>query len=1183
MLPLKDLNKILAFQFIVLFNYVFSQEILGCGGFIKSHDLIDYSKVQIKLFTKSGSLKDQTECAPNNGYYFLPLYDKGEYVLKVDPPRGWSFEPTEVILDVDGTNDVCSQGKDINFTFKGFGITGKITSSNSKNGPAGVTVSLHESSNKKLLGTTITGQDGIFSFTPIQPGKYTLVASHPKWVFMKDTTQVTVKEGNTELPDNELVVFGYDVSGKVTSEDESTGVNGVSFILFGNGKVMNCNMQPIPGFDNQKPLCSVNSDKSGKFVFPAVSIGEYKIIPHYAGTETKFHVQPQEMKFTVQHGSVILPEIFKVTGFTVNGVVEISNGVPLANAKVFLSGKLVATTDANGRYFIDKMKTGQYSLKVEANDVKFDEKIVKISPSTPELPQLKPSSYKVCGSVTLSAKEALDCRNIVVTNAAGTFKQEINTDPKTGKYCLYLPPGKYQLNVVVSANEKSKGLQFFPLEQIITVDTKPLNDINFLQLKATVTGTLECLENSDCDKVSVTLKVVDGITVKTVEASNGYYEFTEILPGNYQVLIDTDVYCWENPTHRISVTSEHAQVPPFKQTGFSVTFISSHDTAVEFYDKVKLKKVALTLPRGSTRHCVLSHGEYKFVPKSCHIYAKDSYVWDTKSLTAIILTSRQHRHRGKIISNNNLVDSVKVKIESDGAPTIFSPVKHKKDEDNNKYTFEFNAETDQTYVITPLSDIFLFTPTSLKIIGGNDCDNNAATFNAELGKIVEGQINPPLNDFIIRIYGKDKEIPIYTVVTQANGTYRVGPLDGKIDYTVTAEKEGYAVIGPDSNGNFAAHKLAEVIVQVTDAANPNVPLQGVLLSLSGGQAYRKNSMTSEQGSLVFNSLSPGEYYLRPMMKEYRFDPPSKIITVSEGATLEVKLAGNRVAFSAYGSIISLNGDPEPGLVVEAQGQDNCEQYQEEATTEDNGNFRIRGLQPTCTYHIRLKPNVDSNTHIHRISPEYIPIKATEDVTKLQFIAFHPIPRTDVSVHIFSNSPEYYRTLQLKLCREDEPDSSIYVAKIDAQQSMKFNNHNNNPGFLVHLPSLQSNGKKYFLQLDSSLSQDLYKYKPLTVHFVANTSFKAITLTFNAERKTDQGEMSQSSMIVLPVVTLLILTFMNRDKVLSFLNIAAEQWYKPASSSRMGSPVYSIDSRGGDDIIVEQIMNVNKRKVKTRKT
>lgn len=47
-------------------------------------------------------------------------------MVQVDPPRGWSFEPTEVLLNVDGSTDACSQGQDINFSFKGFGITGKV-------------------------------------------------------------------------------------------------------------------------------------------------------------------------------------------------------------------------------------------------------------------------------------------------------------------------------------------------------------------------------------------------------------------------------------------------------------------------------------------------------------------------------------------------------------------------------------------------------------------------------------------------------------------------------------------------------------------------------------------------------------------------------------------------------------------------------------------------------------------------------------------------------------------------------------------------------------------------------------------------------------------------------------------------------------------------------------------------
>lgn len=32
--------------------------------------------------SKEGNLKDRIECAPN-GYFFLPIYDKGEYTLQV--------------------------------------------------------------------------------------------------------------------------------------------------------------------------------------------------------------------------------------------------------------------------------------------------------------------------------------------------------------------------------------------------------------------------------------------------------------------------------------------------------------------------------------------------------------------------------------------------------------------------------------------------------------------------------------------------------------------------------------------------------------------------------------------------------------------------------------------------------------------------------------------------------------------------------------------------------------------------------------------------------------------------------------------------------------------------------------------------------------------------------------------
>lgn len=109
------------------------------------------------------------------------------------------------------------------------------------------------------------------------------------------------------------------------------------------------------------------SDKSGKFVFPSLSPGEYKLVPYYAGAQTKFDVQPPELSFKVNHSSIVLRQGFRVTGFTVNGIVRVANdGDPLPGAKVLLSQKQVAITDEHGKYVLDNMKAGQYTLKAES-------------------------------------------------------------------------------------------------------------------------------------------------------------------------------------------------------------------------------------------------------------------------------------------------------------------------------------------------------------------------------------------------------------------------------------------------------------------------------------------------------------------------------------------------------------------------------------------------------------------------------------------------------------------------------------------------------------------------------------------------------------------------------------------------------------------------------------------------
>lgn len=127
----------------------------------------------------------------------------------------------------------------------------------------------------------------------------------------------------------------------------------------------------MEGFDSkQKPLCHVTSDETGRFLFPALSAGQYTIIPYYAGSKTKFDVQPSEFIFTVNHDSLILPQEFRVTGFTISGKVmaSVDPPIPLVGAKVFLAKKQIAVTDKNGAYKTDNVKAKQYMLYAEASE-----------------------------------------------------------------------------------------------------------------------------------------------------------------------------------------------------------------------------------------------------------------------------------------------------------------------------------------------------------------------------------------------------------------------------------------------------------------------------------------------------------------------------------------------------------------------------------------------------------------------------------------------------------------------------------------------------------------------------------------------------------------------------------------------------------------------------------------------
>lgn len=58
---------------------------------------------------------------------------------------------------------------------------------------------------------------------------------------------------------------------------------------------------------------------------------------------------------------------------------------------------------------------------------------------------------------------------------------------------------------------------------------------------------------------------------------------------------------------------------------------------------------------------------------------------------------------------------------------------------------------------------------------------------------------------------------------------------------------------------------------------------------------------------------------RPVLKEYIFEPKTYFLKLTEGEHKQLQIKGKRVAYSCFGNIQTLNGQPEKGVIVQAFG------------------------------------------------------------------------------------------------------------------------------------------------------------------------------------------------------------------------------------------------------------------------
>jgi hypothetical protein len=1084
---------------ICLIADVYAQDLLGCGGFVKSLAPIDFSRVEVKFLSKAtNSVKYKTTCAPNNGYYLVPLYDKGEYVVRLEAPEGWSFDKAEVNVNVNGVDDPCTLQEDINFEFVGFSVTGRIVSKGTTTGPAGVKLELVNSNTEATLSGE-SGPGGMYTFEKLMPGSYELTPSHPSWDIEKGPFFFDLVDGALNLARN-IQVYGYDVNGRVS--DGESPVEGVRFFLTrSDGRNFYC----VESESARKPhdqvtlrqLCSTESVSSGKFHFPSVAVGEYILRAQFTKGELKFELKPSELEMSVTQGSVLIKEPFQLEGFEVKGTVRSSQkGGGVGKAQVFVNGDLRAQSDDRGQYTLSNMSAGKCTIKIEAEDLEFESIEHTITLASPNVPDVFPSKYAVCGGVQVDPQFEGQSWTVEVSDSQAVVSSK-NVDA-TGGFCFMLKAGMYSIKIVVSESDLSNGLVFKPSSHDVTVKDRPLKDIKFSQFKTSISGEVTCI--GQCTKsISISLNRLNQETLLKpdkieVDGKILTFKFSSVYPGSYAVSVSVPNWCWSESRINIEVKPvTSGPIVQFAQTGYVLNATASHPAVLEYkHSQISSFKGKLELESGHNSFCLNKEGSYslRVSEGSCHRFQEESFVYNVNSPEPISLSATHHKILfaaeipGEVASSEvtlRIRSQFYSEIEPDLLLNADSVTNGTSEEAVKILHFVHRARTSDRLEIVPLSNLLLFSPQKTFYDVSNSCPQNGAQFFGSRGMIVEGEVSPPLVGVTIKIRTEGYN-PV-VVETNEKGQYTAGPFMAGAKLDIEASMDGYSFSRHENDTySFIASALSSVTVKITDENGK--PLQGALVSLSGVN-FRSNSLTSSSGDLNFTELTSGQYHIRPFYREYNFDPPSKDITVEEGSNLDVSFIGHRTAFSCIGSVKTLVGEGVPGAVVKLTTvpREECMDLSESVETEETGSFRISGLVPSCEY--ALAAHFDKKQSLQAVPPEIKILGSKNDITDVVFIAMPTVNKMEVSGYV-STKPEFITALKVSLYEGASSSHPLHAVGLDSS------------GFFYLPPVAYKEDQTYTVSLESHLSRNKYEYNLTSVDFKSIRGMKHINMEFEAK-------------------------------------------------------------------------------------
>ncbi|CAK5061597.1 unnamed protein product [Meloidogyne enterolobii] len=938
-----------------------SADVIGCEGFVK-------------LFTSQGNLKYEAECNPQNGYFLIPIYNKGKYLVKIIAPDGYIFEPKFYEIEI-GSNGGCSE--ELNFNLAGLKISGRILNGEDSS----LVLGLFKQENGELVEKTIVDKDGNYNFVT-WPGKYVISPFSGSTKCLSQGS-IKIEVGTTPFiikPD--LRIEGYSLEVNVVDEKGDPFLS-TNVVLQSDNQIKFENLplsaeQPITINEGQKWFYKFNTNSSGSTLINCLPPGKYII---NAGQKVLNFGEANFQEESVEMNSKTTKVTISVKSFNLNGIVFTAKQAPLQNVTIKLDGEFNTISDEKGKFVLANVSPGKHVLAVEKEHFEFNELNFDVSSKTKKLIKFFPNRIAVCGQI-LSADELEKISFKVYSLDENIFIDGVVTNFE-GKFCKMLTPGKYTITPI-------SKLLLSPSKVEIDLKEEPILELKFTQHKSKISGTINCFKK--CGKISIKLFDEQGEIVDEFVDTKGEYYFSDVLPSKYTVKIfDEQNFLWVESEKNIIVEGDDIIGLDFIQKGYFLEIKSSKSALLKYWPDTKEspKNEEFQLKEGENKIYFKEENKYYFSIESCHEFRiegidEQQKYFNIPSNIPLILTAVSSSVSTFVqtdVEDNTLEMNLREKPtnEEQSLQKVYSTNKGK------MFLFSLNnSKIGNKYQFMPKSNKLLFMPKLVDFEFNGECEGVVASFNSQIGKFIKGKVEPLVENAFVKAIHKTDESDVLTTNTDNKGLFSIGPVWKEEDFSIEIIKEGFIFAKmPDYPNSFTSIKLTQLRIQFLEEKT-NKPLSDILVSISGGSNFRSNNITNETGLLKFIGLMPGSYFIRPILQEYKFNSSSFSFQINEGEEKELILEAKRIAYSAFGKVSTIGSRQfKFPIRVEAISV-GCENHQEEDLIDQrSGDFRIKGLKPQCNYQISLK-NSEGGDSIPAFPSFFNFIVGTENKNDINF-------------------------------------------------------------------------------------------------------------------------------------------------------------------------------------------------------